>query len=147
MKIIILLSYIFLYSCTMKTSEDTIEKCKKEIVKTEQNFARMVKNDGVSAAFLAYADKNAVLMRNNILINGKKNIRLYFENQSEENTTINLSWKPDFIEVSKSGDLGYTYGKYKHSFINSKGDTINTKGFFHTIWKKQADETWKFVWD
>ena len=147
MKNLILLPCIFLYSCTMKTSEETIEKWKKEIVETERNFAEMVKKEGVKSAFLTFSDEKAVLMRNNSLIKGQKEMCIYFENQSEKNTLIKLVWETNFVEVSNSGDLGYTYGKYNYSYLNSEGNTVKTNGVFHTVWKKQADDTWKFVWD
>jgi len=58
-----------------------------------------------------------------------------------------LLWKPEFVELSKSGDLGYTYVEYVFLKKDSSGNTIESKGIFHTVWKKQSDGKWKFVWD
>lgn len=131
----------------MKTIQGNIEIWKNEILQTEQNFANLVKEEGIKIAFLRYASDNAVLMRNNELIISKSAIKIHFENQSTEDTNISLFWKPDFIDVSNSGDLGYTYGKYIHSYIDQDGEIIKTEGVFHTVWKRQLDGTWKFVWD
>ena len=46
-----------------------------------------------------------------------------------------------------SRDLGYTYGHYTFSYIDSGGNKIENKGVFHTVWKRQSDGTWRFVWD
>lgn len=60
---------------------------------------------------------------------------------------MSLQWDADFVDVSKSGELAYTYGKYTFTAIDSTGKTIDDKGIFHTVWKKQKDGKWKFVWD
>lgn len=57
-------------------------------------------------------------------------------------------WKPDTVIVAESGELVYTYGKYEHLEKDSVGNLkISSSGIFHTIWKKQKDGSWKFVWD
>ena len=60
---------------------------------------------------------------------------------------INLDWYPDYIYVSKSGDLGYTYGRYTFSATNTDGKPVKDTGIFHTVWKKEADGKWRFIWD
>jgi ketosteroid isomerase-like protein len=88
----------------------------------------------------------AVIKReNDTLIKGKENIRAYYETRELKNATV--KWTPDFIEVSESGDLGYTYGQYLWTIISAEGDTSEFKGVFHTVWKRQDDGSWKYVWD
>ena len=58
-----------------------------------------------------------------------------------------LIWKPDFVDVSASGDLAYTYGAYTYSYKDSTGAIVEQGGIFHTVWKRQADGGWRFVWD
>jgi ketosteroid isomerase-like protein len=58
-----------------------------------------------------------------------------------------VTWKPDFVDVSKDGEMAYTYGKFTWTFIDSLGNKNNFKGLFHTVWKKQKDGSWKYVWD
>jgi len=143
---IFLISSLF-YSCIMTTTSESIEKWKNEILQTEQDFAELVQKEGINKAFLKYASEKAVLMRNNSLIIGKTAIKNHFENQATENKKVSLSWKPDFVDVSNSGDLGYTYGKYIYSYVDNDGKTIKTEGIFHSVWKRQEDGSWKFVWD
>ncbi len=138
--------FLVLNSCNMETKEESMEKWKDEIRETELNFAKMAKEEGVAPAFLAYAAEDAVLLRNNKVIVGKDAIRTYYENQST-NKDVDLTWKPDFIEVAESGELGYTYGHYTYSFVDSSGSRVENIGIFHTIWKKQPDGKWLFVWD
>ena len=89
----------------------------------------------------------AVLMRNNKLVIGKKNLSVLFENQASKPKDEKLSWKPDFVDVSASGDLAYTYGQYTYSYTDSTGTIVESEGVFHTVWKRQADGSWRFVWD
>jgi ketosteroid isomerase-like protein len=123
-----------------------MEDWKNEILLTELNFAQMVAEEGIPKAFLYYADENAVLMRNNQLIIGKGAIKnLYVSIEKDPN--ISLTWKADFVDVSSSGDLGYTYGEYTYSFKDENGNTQSEKGIFHTVWKRQENGDWRFVWD
>ena len=47
----------------------------------------------------------------------------------------------------KSGDLGYTVGRFESTRKNDKGETIVTRGTYITIWEKQPDGSWKVVGD
>jgi len=139
----IIAACLFLISCNTKPDEKSIEKWKQEISEAELNFAKMAKEEGIEKAFTTYAAEDAVLMRSNKLIKGIKNIEEHYKNQ----TSKGLDWAPDFVDVAASGDLGYTYGKYTYSYIDSTGNTAENKGIFHTVWKRQSDGTWRFVWD
>lgn len=140
----ILMLTFLMVSCTMNTTK-SISELQEEIRKTELDFASMAAKKGIAEAFVFYADENAVLMRNNKLIKGKMEISEYMHKTNYENIT--LEWTPDFIDVSKSGDLGYTYGKYQMKITKEDGTTDQSEGVFHTVWKLQKDGSWKYVWD
>ena len=138
-----------LSSCNSEVSKEntgSMEKWKKEILDTEADFASMVREEGITKAFLHYADDDAVLLRNEKLISGKLEISDYFK-ERKSSDKVSLTWKPDFVEVSKSGDLAYTYGEYIFTVTDSTGKENSSKGIFHTVWKRQRDGNWKFVWD
>ncbi len=144
--IIILITTLTL-ACKSNSDEASLEKWKQEIVDAERAFAAMAKAEGIPEAFLAYAAEEAVLMRNNSLVKGKTEMAAFFENQSPRTGQISLSWEPDFVDVADSGDLGYTYGKFVFSMTDTTGVTRENTGVFHTVWKRQPDGSWKFVWD
>jgi ketosteroid isomerase-like protein len=137
------LLFLSFLSCETKNNNDLIEKWKKEILESEENFAKVVQEEGIHNAFVAYAADDAVLMRNNTVIKGKKAIDEHYKGVD----TKSLTWTADFIEVSSSGDLGYTYGTYHYTFNDSLGNEQVDTGIFHTVWKRQSDGSWKFVWD
>ncbi len=57
--------------------------------------------------------------------------------------TFSISWKTLNAEVS--GDFGYTRVAYENSFKRSKGKTVQQKGKYLCVWKKQGDGTWKAI--
>ncbi len=144
---IFLLLAVAILGCKSQPDEASLEKWKQEIVETEHAFAALAKAEGIPKAFLTYAAEDAVLMRNNSLVKGKTEMATFFEKQSPRNGEISLSWEPDFVDVARSGDLGYTYGKFILSVTDTTGVTRENTGVFHTVWKRQADGSWRFVWD
>lgn len=139
-----ILLILFLNSCSTTSLPVDPEKWKQEIRETELAFSAMSDTAGIERAFLEFAAEDAVLMRNNRIINGKSAIAERFASSPP---TGKLTWAPHFVDVSASGDLGYTYGQYSYSFIDSTGTTRSSTGIFHTVWKRQEDGSWKFVYD
>jgi ketosteroid isomerase-like protein len=122
------------------------EELKKEILQTEKAFEKMTSEKGIAEAFYHFADKNAVIKReNDTLITGNENIKIYYQKKGLKDAIVN--WTPDFIDVSESGDLGYTYGKFTWMIKGDDGKIVEYKGVFHTVWKRQNDNSWKYVWD
>lgn len=122
-----------------------MNKHEEEIFKTEKAFAAMAKEKGLKIAFTSFAAEGAVLSRENRLIKGKKEIEAYFEKQTLKN--VELAWEPEFIRVAESGDLGYTYGPYTFEGTDENGKVHKASGVFHTVWQKEANGEWRFVWD
>jgi ketosteroid isomerase-like protein len=139
-------SVMFLFGCLACTESKDPEVLKREITESEKAFEKMAAEKGISEAFYFFADDNAVIKReNDTLIVGKINIKAYYERRDNKNATVN--WAPDFVEVSKDGTLAYTYGKYVWKVKNDSGAVAEYKGVFHTVWKRQKDNSWKYVWD
>lgn len=122
------------------------DEVRNEIFQAEKAFEKMAAEKGVAEAFYYFADENAVIKRqNDTLIKGKADIKAYYSQNYNEDVTV--KWSPDYIDVSDCGTLGYTYGKYVWKIKNKQGAMSEYKGIFHTVWKKQKDGTWKYVWD
>ncbi|WP_242205438.1 YybH family protein [Aestuariivivens insulae] len=141
----LLLFVLSLYSCnqTKKDNQEQMEIWKNEVTQTELDFSKMAQKEGMNKAFLTYVADNAVLLRNDSLIKGRSAIADFMKNS----TSKGLKWSPDFVDVASSGDLAYTYGKYTYTYQDSTGAEKMSSGIFHTVWKRQKDGSWKFVWD
>ena len=61
---------------------------------------------------------------------------------------VSLSFVTSTVEVSKSGDLAYTQGTYSMTHTDPKSKKVVTeKGKSVTVYKKQADGSWKAIED
>lgn len=58
-----------------------------------------------------------------------------------------VNWEPKEVYVSKSGDLAYLIESNYFSIHDSLGNPVRTYNNAVTIWKKQADGSWKNVVD
>ena len=140
-KLYLIVLLVFIFGCKQKSPD--MELIKEVIKKTDIEFSNYSVEHGVNAAFIKYADNEAVLLKpNSMPIVGNEAIIEYQNNVNDKN--IQLTWKPEFAKVAKSGDLGYTYGFWE---LQVKGDSVIRKGTYLSIWKKQDDGSWKYVLD
>jgi len=117
-----------------------------EIRDTETRFEAMAGEKGMAEAFSFFADTGATIKRqNDSLIHGKEGIRKFYS--ADFYKTASVKWAPDFVDVSADGTMGYTYGKYVWTSKDTAGKPIEYRGIFHTVWKKQKDGEWRYVWD
>lgn len=109
------------------------------LVEAERAFAAASLAKGMRAAFLEFLAEGSVLFRP-----GPVPGRKWVEEHPEPLTQ--LSWSPEFADVSQSGDLGYTTGPWE---IRSGGQQQRSAaaGHFVSIWKRQAGGPWQVVVD
>jgi ketosteroid isomerase-like protein len=136
---------IAMNACNSGKVSDDLSKSKQDILNTEKAFAACVKHEGMTEAFTKFAAEDAAINRGNLLLKGKQAIKEYYAKEKADKDS--LSWSADYVDISASGDLGYTYGNYLYTVIDSTGQKKEYKGIFHTVWKKQVDGSWKYVWD
>ncbi len=58
-----------------------------------------------------------------------------------------LTWTPTDASMGPSGDMGYTWGHYEGRSKDANGNSVLTSGRYITMWRKEADGTWKVVLD
>ena len=61
--------------------------------------------------------------------------------------TLFLKWYPTDVEISSSGDLGYSIGEYERIGKDASGNPATVTGNYVSIWRKQRDGRWKIVLD
>ncbi len=131
--------------CACSESEqpanNTVDE-KIALIRTDRAFSDMSVAKGMKAAFIEYIDSNGVLLKPNHLPIVGANAIDYLIAQDDSGYTLN--WQPQYAFVSRSGDLGYTYGVY--ALHPNSIDTV-LYGTYVSIWKKQGDGSWKFVLD
>jgi ketosteroid isomerase-like protein len=115
----------------------------QDMVKTEQAFSKMAQDKSIREAFLAYIADDGLLFRPGA-VNGKSWMLEHPVPPSDKRPV--LVWQPAFAGMAASGDMGFTTGPWE-----AKADVNDEKpagfGHFMTVWKKQADGSWRFVVD
>ncbi len=97
----------------------------------EREFSNASAARGAQKAFDAYAAEEVRVFRNkNLPFVGKANATAALHSSS-----VVWTWEPAFADVSRSGDVGYTYGTYK---LAKKDATEKVEiGNYYRIWKNQ----------
>lgn len=106
------------------------------IVAAERAFAADAPVLGLTASFNKWAVPDAVMIAGGQVQTVRDVFPPEVPRPADE---IQLEWWPNFAGISRSGDLGFTTG----------GVAINGRrtGHYFTIWKKQADGSWRWVYD
>lgn len=136
---------LLILACQSNSNKPDPDVLKQEVIDAEHQFARAAKEKGVEAAFLEFADEDAVINRGEKIYRGKAEMKDYFSRSTL--TDVVLEWEPEFVDVSSDGSMAYSYGPYTFKAKDKNGNPISAEGLFHTVWKKQADGSWKFVYD
>ncbi len=99
----------------------------------------------LEAVLSNYGDAAIVLPPNQEMATDKLSIRKLWEGLLVKGTDV--SWTPGAADVSSSGDLVYLEGWYITTTTAAKGKTSSDRGKYLSVWKKQADGTWKCMAD
>jgi len=119
------------------------EKFKEEILAADKAFCAASVKNGAKAAFLGVVSKDAKLLGDTRA--GPDAVRTVFMQLPD---TAVLKWEPAFVDVSASGDFGYTWGRYTLTLPGVKGKPPYIKmGTYVTIWRRQPGGEWKVVLD
>jgi ketosteroid isomerase-like protein len=126
-------------------AEQGSAKDRADLMRTDSEFSDAAQKIGIAAAFVKYADPNAVMLpANENPVTGAGGIRKQFADLPPGTT---LTWKPNKAEAAASGDLGYTLGAYVLRSKDKDGAPITRYGKYCSVWKKQKDGSWKWVVD
>jgi ketosteroid isomerase-like protein len=95
--------------------------------------------------WMDYMAEDAVLFSDKPLV-GKDAIRTFYQPAFARPAFI-LSWQPTRAEMFRSGNMGYTTGRYELQAEDGKGNKVVRHGSYLTVWKKQTDGSWKVMAD
>ncbi len=120
-----------------------------QVFDAERAFSMHSVKKGIVQAFHHYLDDSGVALSQDGPPRTKKDYAKALESLKENppKGESRLFWNPFYSFVSSSGDLAYNYGPYTYSMTSPDGRTKIKYGYFVTVWKKQKDNTWKFVFD
>ena len=94
-----------------------------------------------------YADDAVLMAPGAPAMSGKEAIHTGIQ-QMLSDPALTLQFQATKVEVARSGDLGYSWGKYQMTATDpATKKPVNDHGSYVTTYRKQADGTWKAVAD
>ena len=136
----ILVIIILITSCTSVEKKDFSQEAEKAIAEVDIAMSDLAVKEGFYKALLQYAEDSVIIPREGKMpLIGIQDADIAWP---DKETLKEISWKPFRVQASKSGDMGYTFG-----FWIYKGSDTTTYGNYCTIWRKQNNGSWKFVFD
>lgn len=117
----------------------TAQKGTEQLIKAEKDFAAYSIAHSTKEAFLQVIDSNSIMFDN-----GKPVKALEYWSKREKNSGV-LNWHPQYIEISGSGNFGYTTGPW--TFQPSSSDSVMASGQYATVWYVNNKGQWKFIVD
>ncbi|MEO5911144.1 MAG: hypothetical protein ABIP95_09670 [Pelobium sp.] len=128
--ITISLLIILMYTnCIAQTDNGSL----RSLVNAEEYFNLLANKDGIKKGYLKVLDKDGIVFRP-VPLNGTK----FYRNEPEN--SIELSWKPEYAMIAKTGDFGFTTGPY----LIKDGDK-EIYGHYVSVWKADSKNIWKLV--
>ena len=105
------------------------------IVAAERAFAADAPSMGIAGSFNKWSVPDAILIAGGTV---QRIGEVYPDGPRPADEPL-LEWWPNFAGIARSGDVGFTTG----------GVAVNGRrtGHYFTIWKKQPDGSWKWVYD
>jgi ketosteroid isomerase-like protein len=138
----ILLSLLIL-AVTGLTQEKGLPPALSALVMTERAFARLSVEKGVREAFLTFFADDGINFQPHPV---KTKEALRQQPAPATRPRVVLNWAPIYGDVSQAGDLGYTTGPYTLA-DHGPEQRPTQHGLFFSVWKKQADGSWRVVLD
>jgi ketosteroid isomerase-like protein len=122
-----------------------LEKEQSALLETDREFSKKSVEVGAAEAFNQYLAGDAVqLPAQADPIMGRDSI---YSRMKASSRKYALEWEPKKAEVSKSGEMGYTWGTYSAMSDDERGQKRTTYGKYLNVWKKQNDGLWKVLLD
>lgn len=105
------------------------------IAEAERTFAREGGVMGVDRSFLKYSTPDAIMIADK----PERAHAILDPNAAVDPSRPVLFWFPQWVGISRSGDLGVSTGP-----VESGGER---RGHYFTVWQKQPDGGWKWIYD
>lgn len=134
----------------MASGNDRRAQWKAELVAAETKFCSQAESIGIPEAFEANMAEQCFMPGQLTLTRAE-----YAASTALRKPRGNLAskpvitWQPLMVDVSADGTLGYTWGRYEYRpAVPADGQPAAPHvGIYLTIWKRQSDGSWKFVFD
>jgi uncharacterized protein (TIGR02246 family) len=118
----------------------------EKVMQLSKQWSEVAASGDIEKTVNYWADNAVMMSAGQPVLNGKQAIRQMVE-ESFKMPGFRISWQPQSVEVSESGDMAYIIENSQVAFNDSTGNIITQNNKAVSIWKKQSDGTWKNVVD
>ena len=143
-KFMLLTGCVGLMALTMACSKDTSAADAQTIKDKEVAWSKDSALKDPAKWASNYTDDATFMMPNEPILHGASNVKSAMGAVMQDKNFA-FSFQTEKVEVS--GDLAYTQGAYSMTMTDQKGNPAPDKGKYLTVWKKQADGSWKVIED
>jgi uncharacterized protein (TIGR02246 family) len=113
----------------------------------EAKWNQQFKSKDTEALVAHYADDAYFVAPGAKPADGSTAIRQLYANASAD-PAFALQFSSDKVDVAASGDMAYARGKFSEKYTDAKtGKVMTDSGSYVTVYRKQADGSWKAVED
>jgi len=123
------------------------------VINTERAFSKYSMEQNRLGAFYNYIDDKGIAISGGTTPRFKENYSKALADLNEKKEAVpslprtTLEWEPFFAYLSQSEDYAFDYGPYTYTEYDATGGKKLYYGYFITVWKKQPDNSWKFIMD
>ncbi|HZF25489.1 MAG TPA: nuclear transport factor 2 family protein [Steroidobacteraceae bacterium] len=117
---------------------ESAQELATQVRAAETAFARSMADRDIEA-FASHVAEDAVFFGSNSVLRGRVAVVAGWK-PLYDGPKAPFSWEPEQVEVLDSGTLAHSSGPVR----NPEGKQVGT---FNSIWRREADGTWKVVFD
>ena len=129
----------FLHVVTATGADAGLPPAQQELFDTERAFVRLAAEKGFRDSFYAYFADDGIAFNPHPF-----RVRTALAGQPPSPGPMGAVWAPVYGDISQAGDLGWDTGPL---VFEGKNGAPDRHGMFFSIWKRQADGTFKVVLD
>src|SRR5215204_3744549 len=137
------IAFVLILPLTTLAQQSPNQSALKEMVETEQAFSKTAEVKNARQAFMEFIADDGLLFRPGA-VNGKKWMSEHPVLPWDKKPL--LAWQTAFAGMAEAGDLDFTTGPWQTK-ADINGAKPGAYGHFVTLWKRQRDDSWKFVID
>lgn len=116
------------------------------LMKADQEFDAATAARGIEGFASFIADDMTTIQPNEPIVRGKEGFVSGWK-AILATPGLSLRWKPKLARISDDGTLGFTVGAYTTTKTENGSSRMIGSMKYVTIWRKQADATWKVTFD
>lgn len=120
-------------------ADEALVPAQRELVEAERDFVRLAAERGFRDSFYEYFAEDGLGFNPHPF-----RMRPFLALEPSVPGPMGATWAPVYGDVSRAGDLGWNTGPL---VFHGQGGQPDRHGMFFSVWKRQADGSWKVVLD